>query len=356
MTPVPSSTSSAGRPPDGTLEVVTGATAASILLDGLEPLKKLIAETYLQHDRRETVVPPTSFLRYGDQDANRFLALPALRHEPPVAGVKWLGSVPANVSRGRARAVGLVILSDPATGEPYACVEASAISIMRTAVGAVLAAEALLPMTDTIGCVGVIGAGRLSRMTLVALQSARWSVDRYAIHDISHDRAAALGELIHRLYPHTEVSIERDATSVLAKAELTLIATTAGTPHIPVMSVSADAVVLHLSLRDLQPEQLMSSQNIVDDVGHAVREQTSLGRATAEAGGAGIIAGTIADVLAHRLSKAQDRPTVVAPFGLGVLDIAVAEHVHAAARREGRVSVIPAFTGLEWDPYSAAPS
>jgi hypothetical protein len=36
--------------------------------------------------RGETVVPPTAFLRYGKSAANRFLALPALRREPALAG------------------------------------------------------------------------------------------------------------------------------------------------------------------------------------------------------------------------------------------------------------------------------
>ena len=80
--------------------------------------------------------------------------------------------------------------------------------------------------------------------------------------------------------------------------------------------------VLHLSLRDICPNVILASQNIVDDVDHCLKARTSVHLAELETGNRDFVAGTLVDVLEKRFALALDRPRIFSPFGLGVLDLA----------------------------------
>src|SRR6185503_18632769 len=87
-------------------------------------------------------------------------------------------------------------------------------------------------------------------------------------------------------------------------------------------------VVLHVSLRDLAPEILLASTNVVDDVDHCLRAETSPHLTEQLTGSRDFVAGTLADVLAGRLTVPADRTVVFSPFGLGVLDLALGKFVY----------------------------
>ncbi|WP_447035938.1 hypothetical protein [Streptomyces sp. DSM 118878] len=98
--------------------------------------------------------------------------------------------------------------------------------------------------------------------------------------------------------------------------------------------------MLHISLRDLLPESLLDAHNIVDDADHAVRERTSLALAVQAAGHRDFIDPEIGRLLLDEgsggaFTPERGRTIVYGPFGLGVLDIALADAVLAAARTQG---------------------
>ena len=86
--------------------------------------------------------------------------------------------------------------------------------------------------------------------------------------------------------------------------------------------------MLHVSLRDLAPEILLASTNIVDDVEHCLKANTSPHLAEQLTGNRDFLDGTLDDVMAGRVTVPADRPVVFSPFGLGVLDLAVGKYVY----------------------------
>jgi ornithine cyclodeaminase/alanine dehydrogenase-like protein (mu-crystallin family) len=101
--------------------------------------------------------------------------------------------------------------------------------------------------------------------------------------------------------------------------------------------------VLHVSLRDLSPEIILGSSNIVDDVEHCLKADTSPHLAEQLVGNRDFIAGTLDDVMSGRVTLPADRPVVFSPFGLGVLDLAVGKHVYDEVARSGELHVIDGF-------------
>ncbi len=107
--------------------------------------------------------------------------------------------------------------------------------------------------------------------------------------------------------------------------------------------VRPQPLVLHISLRDLAPQVLLSATNIVDDVEHVLRESTSPHLTERLTGGRAFLHGTLEDVMAGRVTPPPDRPVVFSPFGLGVLDLAVGKYVYDEVARSGRLLLVDRF-------------
>jgi ornithine cyclodeaminase len=104
-------------------------------------------------------------------------------------------------------------------------------------------------------------------------------------------------------------------------------------------------VVLNLSLRDLAPGLLLEAQNVVDDVDHCLRAQTSPHLAEQESGSRDFVTGTLVDVLSGRVVLDPRRTVIFSPFGLGVLDLAVGWQVYQTAGLQGNLLDVPEFFG-----------
>jgi N-[(2S)-2-amino-2-carboxyethyl]-L-glutamate dehydrogenase len=102
-------------------------------------------------------------------------------------------------------------------------------------------------------------------------------------------------------------------------------------------------VVLHISLRDLAPEILLGATNIVDDVEHCLKADTSPHLVEQRIGSRDFLAGTLIDVLTGRVIVPTDRTVVFSPFGLGVLDLAVGKYVYDQVLRSGELHVVDDF-------------
>jgi N-[(2S)-2-amino-2-carboxyethyl]-L-glutamate dehydrogenase len=87
--------------------------------------------------------------------------------------------------------------------------------------------------------------------------------------------------------------------------------------------------VLNVSLRDPRPRgRARLSTNIVDDVEHCLKADTSPHLAEQLTGNRDFLHGTLGEVITGRVSVPVDRPAVFSPFGLGVLDLAVGKFVY----------------------------
>ncbi|MEU1090869.1 2,3-diaminopropionate biosynthesis protein SbnB [Streptomyces sp. NPDC005892] len=321
--------------------LIVGHDDVRTLLDGREKeVLELVADAYRLHDEGRTSLPHSVFLRFPGDDRNRVIGLPAfLGGDDTVAGMKWIASFPGNVTRGIERASASIVLNSMADGRPEAFMEASVISARRTGASAALAAGLL---TEAAGGeapqgMGLLGLGPINLEVLRFCAARLPSLREALVYDLDPGRADEFRARAKSVAPGVEVSVADDVSQAVGTYGLVSLATTAGTPHMDLSAFRADATVLHVSLRDLTVEAVLGAQNVVDDTDHVCRERTSLHLAEEATGKREFVGAEIGALLrgTSGFRREPGRRTVFSPFGLGVLDLALARWVRDRAAEEG---------------------
>ncbi|MFD9354448.1 2,3-diaminopropionate biosynthesis protein SbnB [Streptomyces sp. NPDC060031] len=323
--------------------VVPGAAVSEILSDSHKDILRIVAETYVAHEQGQSVNPDSYFLRFPDKPNARVIALPSyLGGSVDTIGMKWIASFPDNVRHGLPRASATLLLNDYATGYPLACLEAASISAARTAASAAVAAAELLASEGPVR-VSFIGAGVIARTVLDYLAAHGVRISEVLVHDLD---ATSAGHLGAHATARLGVPVTSGSLDEALSRDLVVFATTAATPYVSGDTpLRAGQLLLNVSLRDLSPELLLKTNNVVDDIDHCLKAQTSPHLAEQLTGGRDFINGTLGALLQGEVTLDPARATVFSPFGLGVLDLAVGHHVLGEARRRGTAVDIPDFIG-----------
>ena len=154
-----------------------------------------VKAAFVAHARGEWTMQPKLYVT--NYPAGDFRAMPALGGGHAL--LKWVTSFPGNPAKGLPTVTGLVLLSNAETGQLEAILDAAAVTALRTAAAAVIAAETLCrsgaESTAVIGC-GVNGAATARMFRALGSDVALWDVDEA--------RAAAVAE---RLGAHVAASL-----------------------------------------------------------------------------------------------------------------------------------------------------
>lgn len=326
-----------------TFHVVPGTTVKTIIDDNRAQIFDAIEAAYRLHASGDAVNPDSCFLRYPEKPNARIIALPAhLGGTVQKSGIKWIASFPENRAANLARASAVLILNDAATGYPLACIEASLISATRTAASAALAAEHISP-NPFEGTLSVIGTGIIARTTIEWLIFRNWKFHKINLYDLEREEAERFSGWLrdqHNLQADIKTSLE----DAIGGASLILFTTTAPRPYLADEKLFKHApTVLHLSLRDICVNVILASQNIVDDVDHCLKANTSLHLTEQATEIRDFISGTLVDVLEKKVKLDHRKARIFSPFGLGVLDIAVGSIVLEAAISSNTAIALPDF-------------
>lgn len=336
---------------DGGILILRGGEIDSLLDAREEEVMRTVGRAYEVHGQGDSSLPHSTFLRFPDSQENRIIALPAyLGGEFKAAGVKWVSSFPANTRNGMDRASAAVILNSVETGRPEAILEGSIISAKRTAASAALAARTLADGRQTERA-GLFGCGLINFEVTRFLRRALPGIASLIVYDLDANRAQEFSRKCAEEFDGLRVTVASDRHEVFETCPLISFATTAIKPHVQDLSGCAPgSTILHVSLRDLAPEVILAADNIVDDVDHVCRAQTSIHLAEQMTGNREFIRCTLADILTGAAPPRRDAQSIAifSPFGLGILDLAVARLVCSLAAEKGVGETISSFLPVPW--------
>lgn len=325
--------------------VITGRSILRLIRDDFEGCMDVVRACYLAHAEGRSVNPASFFLRFPDKPNARIIGLPSHLNPPwELSGIKWISSYPDNIWKGFPRASAVLILNSHDHGYPFACLEASIISASRTAASAALAAHHLNGGERRAKALGIIGTGLIARYVYQFLLGTAWELDAVRLYDSIPEQAQKFAREVCNGERHRRIEVMPDVNSLLTSCDMVLFTTVAAKPHVHDPALFAhNPLVLHISLRDLDPRLLLNAHNIVDDVDHVMHADTSPHLAEKLTGGRSFITGTLADVMTGRCCIDRSKPIIFSPFGLGVLDLAVGKWIYDRALRAGEQLTIEDF-------------
>jgi alanine dehydrogenase len=144
--------------------------------EAVSPLRAYdaVQDAFVRHHRGEWTMQPKLYVT--NYPAGDFRAMPALGAGHAL--LKWVTSFPGNPARGLPTVTGLVLLSSAETGELEAVLDAAAVTALRTAAAAVIAAETLGRggTSAIIGC-GVNGVETARMLQARGTEPLVWDVD-----------------------------------------------------------------------------------------------------------------------------------------------------------------------------------
>ncbi|MGA8476094.1 MAG: hypothetical protein WB681_13670 [Candidatus Cybelea sp.] len=311
-------------------------------LDDAASVLRIVEDAYRAHWEGKVVCPHSLFLRFPDSN-NRIIALPSFVRTPDraLAGVKWISSFPGNVSIGLPRASALIVLNDAENGLPIGVLEGSLISAARSGAFAAIAARTLLPAQSAIR-VSLIGCGLIAASVLRYL-SAALNVRDVIVFDVEEDRARSFAASVDALRP---VVVAPSLAEAAAACDVLVFATTASVPYVhDAATLSSAKVVLHVSLRDISEHVIADFYNVTDDKDHVLRENTSLYRLASVCPNKAAVDAELGDLLWGGVPLPTTGTTVVSPFGIGTLDVALGSAVFECAVQLGQAVRVTEFFG-----------
>ena len=326
--------------------LIIGAGEVEAALEGREEsVLDAVQSAYETHSQGASSLPHSSFLRFPDSDKDRIICLPAyLGDNYQLAGVKWIASMPDNVARGMERASAVMILNDRLTGRPKAVVEGSIISKQRTAASAALASRVLA--NGEPNAIGFVGCGPINLAVAQFLAVVWPKVSRFIAFDLDPVRAEGFGENLLANRPAATFSVASSLDELLSECQMVAFGTTAITPYLEDLDACPrGATILHVSLRDLSADTILSNHNIVDDLDHVNRAATSIHLASQQVGDTDFVHSSLGDMLLGKidLPERDQRKLIFSPFGLGVLDLAVADLVMSTLAENGGGTKVRSF-------------
>ena len=257
-----------------------------------------------------------------------FLGAAGVLREPPYAGLKWAGILPADRDLPLAHISGLVVLNDYETGMPVAAMDAAWITGARTAAITALAARHLA--RPEARAIGFVACGVQARAHLEAL-ARHFPLERvraYSRRLETAERFAA--EARRRGLAATAVETPREAVE-----DVDIVITSV--PVVPRIDPFLDAGwlapgvfagIVDLGFFWLPESYRVFDRLLTDDLDQAVTEGMSYSRPYD-----GEVAGLVAGTTAGR--RAADERTGLVFAGIGLADVAVGAVIYERAMAAG---------------------
>lgn len=254
---------------------------------------------------------------------------------PEVLSTALMSSVASNGATAGSSPV--VVLQSYDSSAPVVVIERAALRSKRAGAMAALAASRLCAGPDKFP-LGVVGCTEVNAESVACLSSVFPSLTSLLVFDNDAARAVAFTRQMSERFRRLQLSIAGSIGVLFSSCKLATIATSARQPHIGVDArYLPGATLLQLSRRDLSPEVMVMSRNVVDDANAQCADDGSLQQAERMIGNRSFITCLLDDVLMNGTQPRRSHSERLIYTGQGheCLDVAVAQLVAAHAHATG---------------------
>jgi len=315
-----------------------------------------VREALIQHAAGAAALPAEAYLGWETPQGFSARSIAMQGAIPAAAGVayglKVINASLGNVDHGLPRSQGLTFLFDPESARPVVMMEAAYISALRTA--GVTIATALQTGAPHYRSLALIGCGSIAKAHVLLAERHLDQLQEVRLYDVVPERAREFAAAItERTAGRWRVLACQSARECVSGADLVVPVTTVTTGYIAYDWLRPGSLVAHVSLDDLLPEVVERADSVfVDDwdlvsddhrrlFGRMYRQGTLAppgGRpGPADGSSPRGVDATLGDVFSGAAPgrKKSEDILVSNPFGMAILDVAVAAAVHRVAVGKG---------------------
>ena len=287
-----------------------------------------VEEAFAAHGRGDTLMPSKVYIDLEEYHGD-FRAMPA--YFSGSAGLKWVNAHPENPAKhGLPTVRGMYILSDPATADPLAVMDATWLTAARTGASAAVATKHLA--RTGARSVGFVGSGAQARTLLAAL---RVVLDDFEIvaADLSSEAASSFAAESGGRSGTLEEAAGCDIVCTATPSTRPVVERAWIRPGTHINAMGADG---H-GKQELDPQILLDGLVVVDDIAQAkgsgeVNVPLSKGQLQLETLNLNL-GEVVAGLKPGRTTEPQI--TIFDSTGLAIQDVALARVVYQAARNHG---------------------
>lgn len=300
---------------------------------------KTVEEAFKEKNLGKVQTPLKTYLFYEKYNGDhRFM--PAYLEKLDVAGVKIVNTHPENRRKyGLPTVAGIIVLASPETGELLAILDATWITVVKTAAASAVATKYLA--RDNAETLGLVGAGLQAIAHLEALAQVM-KLKEVNVWSRTRETAEKFIQRMTKQYSKVKFTIAEDVGEVVKNSDVVATITPSRQPIVMVDWVKPGTHINAMGAdapgkQELSPEILRKAKIVVDDLEHSshsgeINVPLAQGLISKEN-----IYGEIGEIVLGR-KPSRTSPSEITVFvstGVAIQDIAVAEIIYRKAVMQG---------------------
>lgn len=235
----------------------------------------IIEDVFRQYNRGNILLPEKISQIFNAETQDRINCMPSTLLEDKVCGVKWVSVFPDNPRKyGISNVSGLIVLSEIEKGYPFAVMDGTLITALRTACMGAIGAKYLARPDSTV--YGSIGAGTQARAHFRAIKQVIPSITTcYVASRTKDSEYAFINELADEYTDVAFVSCNSDYSAASKNADIIVTAVSCQSPLLKADAIKRGAFYCHVGGWEDEYAVPLKAQKIVCDNWDALKHRGS---------------------------------------------------------------------------------
>ncbi|MBQ4432325.1 MAG: ornithine cyclodeaminase family protein, partial [Synergistaceae bacterium] len=234
----------------------------------------IIEKALAAHKNGKILLPDKISQVFDEATQNRINCMPATLVDEKICGVKWVSVFPENpMLHGCPNVSGIIILSELERGYPFAAMDATFLTALRTACVGALASKHLARNDSRV--IGLIGSGEQAKMHLIAMKHVHPEISICRVASRSAENSRRFIEGMSERFPEIEFSdCASDYDMAASDADIIVTAVSCQAPLLKASSVKPGAFYCHVGGWEDEYEVPLKADKIVCDSWESVKHRT----------------------------------------------------------------------------------
>lgn len=241
----------------------------------MDDIINIIEGSFRQYHRGNVLLPEKTSQIFDVETQDRINCMPSTLLEDRVCGVKWVSVFPGNPRKyGISNVSGLIVLSEIEKGYPFAVMDGTLITALRTACMGAIGAKYLARTDSTV--YGSIGAGTQARAHFRAIKHVMPGITTcYVASRTKDSENAFIDELAREYEGVTFIPCNSDYSEASRNADIIVTAVSCQSPLLKADAIKQGAFYCHVGGWEDEYAVPLKAQKIVCDNWNALKHRGS---------------------------------------------------------------------------------